>query len=55
MSLPAGRGGGVLFVVLVLFVAYLAAEALAGLLRTLATVGLLVVAAALTVNVIRQR
>jgi hypothetical protein len=51
----AGRGGGLLFVAVLVFVAYLALEALAGLLRVLAVGALLVAAVVLLTRVLRRR
>jgi hypothetical protein len=51
----AGRGGGVLFVALVCFLAYLAATALEGAARVIVTAALLGAAAVLLVNVSRRR
>jgi hypothetical protein len=51
----AGRGGGLLFVAVLVFVAYLALEALAGLLRFALSGVLLALAVALLVRVFRRR
>jgi uncharacterized membrane protein YjgN (DUF898 family) len=50
----AGRAGGLLFLAIVLFVAYLAVGALTGLIRFLLGLGLIVVLAALALNVVRR-
>ena len=51
----AGSGGGLLFLALTLFVAYLAVTAVAGVLRFLLGTALLVVVAALALSVLRRR
>ncbi|CAN5893785.1 hypothetical protein BH23ACT8_BH23ACT8_04360 [soil metagenome] len=51
----AGRGGGLLFVAVLLFCAYLALTALAGILRVVAALLLALAAAALLANVLRRR
>lgn len=51
----AGRGGGLLFLAIVLFVAYLAVGALTGFLRFLLGLGLILVLAALALNVVGRR
>lgn len=51
----AGRGGGALFIAVLVFVAYLAMTALVGVLRVVAVVGLLVAVAVLAANVRRRR
>lgn len=51
----AGRAGGLLFLAIALFVAYLALGALTGFLRLLLGVGLIVTLAALGLNVVRRR
>jgi hypothetical protein len=50
----AGRGGGLLFLAVVLFVAYLALQAITGLLQIVLGAVLLVVLAAFTINVLRR-
>lgn len=50
----AGRGGGLLFLAVALFVAYLAVEALSGLLRIALGAALLVVLGALALSVLRR-
>jgi hypothetical protein len=54
-SRGAGRGGGLLFVAVLLFCAYLALIALAGIFRVVATLLLALAAAALLANVVRRR
>jgi UDP-N-acetylmuramyl pentapeptide phosphotransferase/UDP-N-acetylglucosamine-1-phosphate transferase len=51
----AGRGGGLLFVAVLLFVAYLAFEALLGLLRFAVSAVLLALAVMLLLRVLRRR
>lgn len=51
----AGRAGGVLFVAVLLFLAWLALGALAGLVRILVVALLAAAAIALAVNVARRR
>ncbi|HVL98133.1 MAG TPA: hypothetical protein VM324_02430 [Egibacteraceae bacterium] len=51
----AGRGGGLLFIAVLTFVAYLAVTALDGLPRVAAVVLLAAAIAGLTVNVLRRR
>jgi hypothetical protein len=51
----AGRGGGLLFLAVVLFVAYLAITAVAGVLRFVLGTAFLVVVALLALNVLRRR
>jgi hypothetical protein len=51
----AGRGGGLLFVAVLLFVAYLAFEALAGLIRFALSGVVLVLAIVLITRVLRRR
>lgn len=51
----AGRGGGLLFVAVIVFVTYLAFSVLGGLLRVAATVALLAAAVVLLRNVLRRR
>lgn len=51
----AGRGGGLLFLAVLVFVAYLAYEALVGALRFLVSGVLLAVVAALAFAVLRRR
>lgn len=51
----AGRGGGLLFLALGLFVAYLAVTAVAGAARLVLGVALAVVLAALALGVLRRR
>jgi uncharacterized membrane protein YjgN (DUF898 family) len=51
----AGRGGGLLFVAVLVFVAYLALEAIAGLIRFAVTGVLLALAVVLLVRVLRRR
>jgi hypothetical protein len=51
----AGRGGGLLFLLVALFVAYLALEAVAGVVRIVLGTALLVLLGLLAVNVLRRR
>ncbi len=51
----AGRAGGLLFLLVALFVGYLAVQAVAGLLRLAIGVAIVVVLAALVINVVRRR
>jgi hypothetical protein len=51
----AGRGGGLLFLVVLLFVAYLAYEAIAGALRFVVSAALLAIVVALGFAVLRRR
>ena len=51
----AGRAGGLLFLLVVLFVAYLAIRAVAGLLRLAIGAAILAVLIALAINVFRRR
>jgi hypothetical protein len=51
----AGRGGGLLFVAVLVFVAYLAFEALLGLLRFAVSAVLLALAVMLLLRVLRRR
>lgn len=51
----AGRGGGLLFLAILAFVAYLVLQALAGLAKLLAAAVLLVGIVALGVDVLRRR
>jgi hypothetical protein len=57
VTLPrgAGRGGGLLFVVLVVFLAYLAVVGLEGRARLVGVTLLLAAAMALLLNVLRRR
>ncbi len=57
MTVPggAGRSGGLLFLALVLLVAYLVVTAVAGLLRLALTVAILLVVALLARDVARRR
>lgn len=50
-----GRAGGVLFLVVILFLAYLVLNALAGLFRLVAFIGLVTALVLLGVNVARRR
>lgn len=51
----AGRGGGLLFLALALFVAYLAVVALSGVLRLVLGAALAVVLALVALNVVSRR
>lgn len=51
----AGRGGGLLFLALGLFVAYLAVVAVSGVLRLVLGAALVVVLAVLALGVLRRR
>lgn len=51
----AGRGGGLLFLAVLLFVAYLAFEAVAGVLRFVVTAAVLAIVVALAFRVLRRR
>ncbi len=51
----AGRGGGLLFLAVLLFVAYLAYEAIVGALRFVVSAALLALVVALAVRVLRRR
>lgn len=51
----AGRGGGLLFLAVLLFVVYLVLTGVAGLLRWLAAVALLAAIVVFGVNVLRRR
>jgi len=51
----AGRGGGLLFLAVLLFVAYLAFEAIAGALRFVVSAAVLVLVVALALRVLRRR
>lgn len=51
----AGRGGGLLFLALGLFVAYLAVVAVSGVLRLVLGAALVVVLGALALGVLRRR
>ena len=51
----AGRGGGLAFLAVVVFLAYLMVTAVAGLLRAVLSLVLLVVIVALAVDVARRR
>ena len=51
----AGRAGGLLFLAIGLFVAYLVISALAGLAKILLSIALVAVLAMLAVNVLRRR
>lgn len=50
----AGRGGGLVFLVVALFVAYLAVQAVVGVLRLVLGAVLLVALGVLAVNVVRR-
>ena len=51
----AGRSGGLLFVLVWVFVLYLVITAVAGVLKLLLTAAMVVVLVALVVNVLRRR
>lgn len=51
----AGRGGGLLFLAVVLFVAYLAVTAVAGILKWMLGTAFVVVVVVLAANVLRRR
>jgi len=51
----AGRGGGLLFLAVLVFLAYLAAETVAGVARLVLMAGLVVVVVAFGATVLRRR